>query len=78
MRPVKIGVRHNDMIQIVEGLAADEMIVVLGQFMLYPGAQVMDLAKMAAAKAQGAASKAQGGESKDGKVETKATGPEKK
>jgi hypothetical protein len=49
--------------------------------MLYPGAQVMDLAKMAAAKAgkaQGAESKAQGGEGKDGKAETKTAGQEKK
>ena len=87
MRPVKIGVRHNDMIQIVEGLAADEMIVVLGQFMLYPGAQVMDLAMMAAAKAgkaQGASAAAQGamadkGASDSAKAsETKTAGQEKK
>jgi membrane fusion protein, multidrug efflux system len=46
MRLVKIGLRFNDLIQVVEGVAADETIVVLGQFMLFPGAPVMDLSKM--------------------------------
>jgi membrane fusion protein, multidrug efflux system len=42
LRPVKTGVRHADRIQIVEGVAAGEKIVVLGQLMLAPGAQVME------------------------------------
>lgn len=42
MRLVKPGVRHNDLIQIIDGLTEGETVVVLGQLMLYPGAQVMD------------------------------------
>ena len=46
MRPVKTGLRYNKMIQIKEGLSDGDPVVVMGQFMLYPGAQVMDLSKM--------------------------------
>jgi membrane fusion protein, multidrug efflux system len=46
MRPVVPGVRHNDLIQIVSGVNAGESVVVLGQLMLFPGAPVMDMAKM--------------------------------
>ena len=46
LRVVKPGVRHNNMIQIVEGVASGEEVIVLGQLMLYPGATVMDLSKM--------------------------------
>jgi len=54
MRMVKIGVRYNNLVQIVHGVSAGEPIVVLGQFMLYPGASVMDLAMMAKMAKQGA------------------------
>jgi membrane fusion protein, multidrug efflux system len=46
MRPVEPGVRHNDLIQIVNGVNVGESVVVLGQLMLFPGAPVMDMAKM--------------------------------
>jgi membrane fusion protein, multidrug efflux system len=46
MRPVVPGVRHNDLIQIVSGVNAGDSVVVLGQLMLFPGAPVMDMAKM--------------------------------
>ena len=46
MRPVEPGVRHNDLIQIVSGVNAGESVVLLGQLMLFPGAPVMDMAKM--------------------------------
>jgi len=42
IKPVKTGVRYNDLIQILNGVAPDERVVVLGQFMLAPGALVMD------------------------------------
>jgi multidrug efflux system membrane fusion protein len=45
LRPVKPGARHNDSIQIAEGVASGESVVVLGQLMLYPGAAVMDMSK---------------------------------
>ena len=52
LRLVKPGVRRDDRLQIVEGIAAGEKMVVLGQLMLYPGAAVMDAAQQApAAKA---------------------------
>jgi multidrug efflux system membrane fusion protein len=52
LRPVKTGVRHDDWIQITEGVAAGETVVSMGQLRLYPGATVMDAAKapMAATK----------------------------
>ena len=43
LRPVRTGVRYHDMIQVMEGVAGGERVVVLGQLMLYPGAAVMDL-----------------------------------
>jgi multidrug efflux pump subunit AcrA (membrane-fusion protein) len=46
MRPVTPGVRFNNLIQITEGVAAGEDVVVLGQLMLFPGAPVMDTSKM--------------------------------
>lgn len=49
MRPVKTGVRHNDWIQITEGVAAGETVVSLGQIKVHPGATVMDPAKLPAA-----------------------------
>jgi len=59
MRIVKPGVRHNNLIQIVEGVEAGENVIVLGQLMLYPGATVMDLSKM---PPPGAPGQAPGGE----------------
>jgi len=58
MRIVKTGVRLGRMIQIVNGVAANEFVVVLGQMMLFPGAPVMDMSRMpppAGAPAAGAA-----------------------
>jgi len=45
MRVVKLGVRYQDLVQIVSGVAAGENVVVLGQLMLFPGAPVMDATK---------------------------------
>lgn len=42
MRPVRTGVRHDDTIQIVSGVAAGDRVVVHGQLMLYPGAAVAE------------------------------------
>lgn len=42
LRPVKTGIRVNDRIQIVDGVAAGETVVALGQLTLYPGATVVD------------------------------------
>lgn len=47
LRQVKTGMRFNDLLQVVDGVAAGEPIVVMGQFMLFPGAQVMDLSQQA-------------------------------
>lgn len=44
LRLVKSGVRHSNLLQIIDGVAADERVVVLGQLMLYPGAMVMEAA----------------------------------
>jgi multidrug efflux system membrane fusion protein len=52
LRMVKTGIRHNNMLQIVEGVAAEENVVVLGQLMLFPGAAVMDLAQKIPGAAQ--------------------------
>jgi membrane fusion protein, multidrug efflux system len=51
LRSVKPGVRHNDLIQIAEGVAPGENVVVLGQLMLYPGAAVTDMSKLPPAAA---------------------------
>lgn len=42
LRPVKPGVRHNNLLQVIEGVAPGERVVVLGQLMLYPGAAVAE------------------------------------
>ncbi len=42
LRPVRPGVRWNDLIQVMEGVAPGERIVVLGQLMLFPGAAVKE------------------------------------
>lgn len=46
MRVVTTGIRYDDSIQILTGVAAGERVVVKGQLMLYPGAMIMDLATM--------------------------------
>jgi multidrug efflux system membrane fusion protein len=48
LRIVKVGVRYNNLLQVVEGVTPDENVVVLGQLMLYPGAQVVDMSHMPA------------------------------
>lgn len=52
MRPIRTGVRHDDMIQIVSGVSAGDRVVVQGQLMLHPGA---DVAEPKAAPAAGTA-----------------------
>jgi len=47
LRLVKPGVRYDSLLQIIEGMAPGEKVVVLGQLMLYPGASVMDAASLA-------------------------------
>ncbi|MCX6992706.1 MAG: efflux RND transporter periplasmic adaptor subunit [Kiritimatiellaeota bacterium] len=44
LRLVKPGVRHANLLQIIEGVVPGEKMVVLGQLMLYPGATVMEAA----------------------------------
>ncbi len=51
LRLVKTGVRYDNLLQIVEGVASGEKVVVLGQLMLYPGAAVMEAAAPAATSA---------------------------
>ena len=46
MRIVKTGVRYNNLIQILGGVAPDDRIVVLGQLRLFPGAPVADLSQL--------------------------------
>ena len=46
MRLVQTGVRFGGQIQIVRGVQPQERVVVLGQFILYPGATVMDVSQM--------------------------------
>ncbi len=47
LRLVKPGVRHDNLLQIIEGVAPGEKVVALGQLMLYPGASVMEAASLA-------------------------------
>jgi len=42
LRLVKTGVRFDNLLQIIEGIAPGEKVVVLGQLMLYPGATVAE------------------------------------
>jgi len=49
-RPVKIGVRNNDLLQITSGVAAGENVITMGLVMMRPGATVMDATKLPAAK----------------------------
>ena len=45
LRPVQLGVRVGDLLQVVSGVQAGENVVVLGQLMLFPGAPVVDASK---------------------------------
>ena len=56
LRVVTTGVRYNDLIQIISGVSASEDVVTLGQLMLFPGAPVVDVAKLQALQAAAAAS----------------------
>ncbi len=47
LRLVKPGVRYDNVLQVIEGMAPGEKVVVLGQLMLYPGAAVMEAASPA-------------------------------
>ncbi len=46
LRFVTTGIRQDDQIQIVSGVAEGEAVIALGQLMLTPGAMVMDAAKV--------------------------------
>jgi multidrug efflux system membrane fusion protein len=46
LRLVKPGVRYDNLLQIIEGVAPGEKVVVLGQLLLYPGAAVMEAASL--------------------------------
>ena len=45
LRPVRTGVRHAGLVQVIGGVEPGESVVVLGQLMLFPGAPVMDLSQ---------------------------------
>lgn len=60
MRPVKTGARNNGCIQITEGVATGDSVVVLGQFMLYPGAAVREAPSATTAHAAGASAATNG------------------
>ncbi|MBI2440453.1 MAG: efflux RND transporter periplasmic adaptor subunit [Lentisphaerae bacterium] len=47
LRLVKPGVRYNNRLQIIEGVTPGEKVIVLGQLMLFPGANVVDAAQAA-------------------------------
>jgi multidrug efflux system membrane fusion protein len=53
LRPVTTGVRYADQVQVLGGVAPQERVVVLGQLMLHPGAEVRDLSQQPAAGPQG-------------------------
>ncbi|MBU4286375.1 MAG: efflux RND transporter periplasmic adaptor subunit [Verrucomicrobia bacterium] len=61
LRLVKPGVRHDNLLQIIEGVAPGEKVVVLGQLMLYPGASVMEAAAPAPPSGNAPAGKAPAG-----------------
>lgn len=42
LRPVTVGLRYNDLLQITQGVTPNERVVVLGQMMLFPGAPVAE------------------------------------
>jgi len=47
LRLVQPGVRYDNLLQIIDGVAPGEKVVVLGQLMLYPGASVAEAAQQA-------------------------------
>lgn len=47
-RLVKTGIRHNNLLQITEGLSGGEPVITTGLVMMRPGATVMDIAKLPA------------------------------
>jgi RND family efflux transporter MFP subunit len=53
LHPVKTGIRYNNLIQIIEGVAPQDNVVVLGQLMLYPGAPVKEAAPAGTPSATG-------------------------
>jgi multidrug efflux system membrane fusion protein len=55
LRPVQLGVRVGDLVQVLSGVKPGENVVVLGQLMLFPGAPVMDASKPPPAPAASAA-----------------------
>ncbi len=57
LRPVKLGVRHNNLLQITEGVQAGESVVAMGLVMMRPGATVMDASKMQQMQPPGAPKK---------------------
>ena len=52
LRPVKIGVRHNNLLQISEGVHAGETVIPSGLMMMRPGATLMDASKGPPAKTE--------------------------
>lgn len=47
-RAIKTGIRHNNLMEITEGVTEGEKVVVLGQMTLFPGAPIQDAANMTA------------------------------
>jgi multidrug efflux system membrane fusion protein len=66
LRPVKLGQRHGDLISVEEGLVSGDRVIVAGQLMVYPGAQVVvengtEKSEIPGATANGPAAKKDGG-----------------
>jgi multidrug efflux system membrane fusion protein len=55
LRPVKLGQRHDALVSIEEGLAAGDKVIVAGQLMVFPGAQVVVESGAEKSEAAGAA-----------------------
>jgi multidrug efflux system membrane fusion protein len=52
LRPVIVGVRHDNLLQISTGVQAGESVITSGLMMMRPGATVMDAAKLQPATMQ--------------------------
>jgi multidrug efflux system membrane fusion protein len=52
LRPVTVGVRHDNLLQISKGVQAGETVITSGLMMMRPGATVMDAAKLQPATMQ--------------------------
>jgi multidrug efflux system membrane fusion protein len=52
LRPVKTGLRHNNLIQIASGVRAGESVISMGLVMMRPGATVVDASKLPAQKTE--------------------------